>query len=98
MIFSCHATVRAQQRGISNAQRSAVATHGDMEIHRGSDCYAIWISKETLRRLGGMTPEGVPTDRLKGLTIVQSEDSTLVTTFRSDCGKAYRRVARRITR
>jgi hypothetical protein len=98
MIFSRHATVRAQQRGISHAQLSAMATHGDMEIHRGGDCYAIWISKKTLRRLGPLTPEGVPTDRLKGLTILQGEDDTLVTTFRSERGKAYRRDARKTTR
>jgi hypothetical protein len=98
MILSRHATVRAQQRGISSAQLSAVATHGDMETHRGGDCYATWISKEALRRLGPMTPEGVSTDRLKGLTLVQSEDGTLVTAFRSECCKAYRRIAGRVTR
>src|SRR3954466_5559493 len=91
MIISRHATARAQQRGISPAQVFAVATHGDMETPRGGDCYAVWISKKTLRRLGPLTPEGVPTDRLKGLTILQSDDDTLVTTFRSERGKAYRR-------
>ena len=98
MILSRHATVRAQQRGISSAQLSAVATHGDMETHRGGDCYAIWISKEALRRLGPMTPEGVSTDRLKGLTILRGEDGILVTTFRNARDKVYRRRARRATR
>jgi hypothetical protein len=65
-----------------------------MEIRRGGDCYAIWISKETLRRLGPMTPEGVPTDRLKGLTILQVEDDILVTAFRNARDKVYRRAAR----
>jgi hypothetical protein len=98
MILSRHAAVRAQQRGISPAQLSAIATHSDMEIHRGGDCYAIWISKKTLRRLGPFTPEGVPTDRLNGLTILQGDEDTLVTTFRNACDKVYRRRARRTSR
>jgi hypothetical protein len=98
MILSRHAAVRAQQRGIPPAQLSAVLTHGDREIHRGSRCCAIFISKETLRQLGPVTPEGVPTDRLKGLTVLQSDDQTCVTAFRSERGKAYRRRARRGTR
>ncbi|OAF12384.1 hypothetical protein AYJ54_06010 [Bradyrhizobium centrolobii] len=98
MILSRHATIRAQQRGISPAQLLAMESYGDREIRRGGDCYAISISKETLRRLGPMTPEGIPTDRLKGLTLVQSEDGTLVTAFRNPADKIYRRCARRITR
>ncbi len=91
MIFSQHASVRAQQRGISSAQLYAIAAHGDKEIHRGGGCYAVWISKETMRRLGPATPEGVSTDRLKGLIILHSGDNTLVTTFRNRRDKAYRR-------
>ena len=98
MILSRHASRRAQQRGITSAQLSAVAAHGDMEVHRGGDCYAVWISRGTLRRLGPTTPEGVPTDRLKGLTILEGNDDTLVTTFRNARGKMYRRIARRASR
>jgi hypothetical protein len=98
VILSHHAAVRAQQRGISPAQLSAVLTHGDREIRRGGRCYAIFISKETLQRLGPRTPEGVPTDRLKGLTVLHSDDETCVTAFRSERGKAYRRRTRRGTR
>jgi hypothetical protein len=78
-------------------QLSAVAAHGDKEIHRGGDCYAVWISKRMLRSLGPMTPEGVSTDRLKGLTILRGEDGTLVTTFRNARDKVYRRRALRAT-
>jgi hypothetical protein len=45
-----------------------------------------------------MTPEGVSTDRLKGLTILRGEDGILVTTFRNARDKVYRRRARRATR
>ena len=38
------------------------------------------------------------TDRLRGLTVLQSDDETCVTAFRSERGKAYRRPARRGTR
>jgi hypothetical protein len=98
MILSRHAAVRAQQRGISPAQLSAIATYADMENRLGGDCYALWISKKALRRLGPLTSEGVPTDRLKGLTILQGDDDTLVTTFRSERSKAYRQDVRRTTR
>jgi hypothetical protein len=64
MGFSRHATVRARQRGVLPAQVSALLAHGDMEVRRGSGCYAIWISKRVLRQLGPITPEGVPIDRL----------------------------------
>jgi hypothetical protein len=95
MIMSRHAEIRARQRGISAAQLSAVFIHADREIRRGKSCYAIWISKNVLRRLGPITPEGVSTDRLKKLTVLQSEDETCVTAFRSQRGKAYRRRTRR---
>jgi hypothetical protein len=98
MILSHHATHRAQQRGISPAQLTAVVTHGDMEAHRGGDCYAVWISKQMLQRLGPMTPEGVATDRLKGLTILEGASDILITTFRNARDKAYHRTARRAAR
>jgi hypothetical protein len=95
MSFSRHAMVRARQRGVLPAQVSALLAHGDMEVRRGGRCYAIWISKRALRQLGPMTPEGIPTDRLRGLTIVQSDDEGSVTIFRSVRGKVYRCEARR---
>jgi hypothetical protein len=95
MSFSRHATVRARQRGALPAQVSALLAHGDMEVRRGSGCYAIWISKRALRQLGPITPEGVPTDRLRGLTVVQSDTEVSVTIFRNDRGKVYRREAPR---
>jgi hypothetical protein len=95
MSFSRHATVRARQRGVLPAQASALLVHGDMEVRRGSGCYAIWISKRALRRLGPITPEGVPTDRLRGLTVVQSDRELSVTILRNGRGKTYRREAGR---
>jgi hypothetical protein len=97
MTLSLHACRRAQQRGITTAQLLAVTTYGDMEVHRGGNCYAVWISKRALQRLGPSTPEGVPTDRLKDLTILEGADA-LVTAFRNARRNTYRRAARRASR
>ena len=97
-MLSRHAAIRGQQRAISPAQLSAIGIHGDMEVHRGGDCYAIWISKRMFRHLGPMTPEGVPTDRLRGLTILQGDSDTVVTAFRNARDKVYRRDAGRAMR
>lgn len=86
-----HGRIRAKQRGISTACIDAVLGYADMEARRGSGCASIWISKRELRRLGSSTPEGVPTDRLRGLTVLQSSDDACVTVFRNRKSKAYRR-------
>jgi hypothetical protein len=79
---SYHATVRAQQRGITPAQIDAVVRYSDMEARRGDGCASIWISRKELQRLGPRTPEGVPTDRLHGLTVLQGGDQVSVTILR----------------
>jgi hypothetical protein len=90
IVCSKHATVRAQQRGVTLAQIEAVIRYGDMEALRGGGCSSIWISKKELERLGPCTPEGVPTDRLQGLTVLESEDATCITVFRNCGSKNYR--------
>jgi hypothetical protein len=94
LICTCHASMRAQQRGITPAQIDAVLRYADMEAHRGDACASIWISRKELRRLGPSTPEGVPTDRLQGLTLLQAGDDSCVTLFRNCKSKAYRRHVR----
>jgi hypothetical protein len=59
LICSSHATVRAQQRGITPAQIDAIVRYADMERPRGEGLVSIWISRTELRRLGPSTPEGV---------------------------------------
>jgi hypothetical protein len=56
---SSNAVIRAQQRGITPAQRDAVLRYADMEARRGDGCASIWISRRELQRLGPLTPEGV---------------------------------------
>jgi hypothetical protein len=91
MVCSRHATTRAQQRGITPTQIDAVVRYADMEACRGNGCASIWISKQELRRLGPATPEGVPTDRLLGVTVVASSGHTCITVFRNRRTRVYRR-------
>jgi hypothetical protein len=90
-VFSRHAAIRARQRGITRAQVDAVIGYADMEAHRGNGCASIWISSREFRRLGPLTPEGISTDRLRGLTVLQSDDQACLTVFRNRKSKAYRR-------
>ena len=94
LICTEHAVIRAQQRGITPAQRDAVLRYADMEAQRGDGCASIWISRRELQRLGPLTPEGISTDRLQGLTLLQGADGSCVTLFRNCKSKAYRRNVR----
>jgi hypothetical protein len=90
LVLPRHATIRAQQRGILPAQLEAIIGYADMEVPRGNGCASIWISSEELRRLGPKTPEGISTDRLRGVTVLQSGDQACITVFRNQTSKAYR--------
>lgn len=94
IVCSRHAMVRAQQRGIRPVQIDAVIRYADMEARRGDGCASIWISKRELRRLGPSTPEGVSTERLQGMIVLQGYDHSCVTVFRNRRSKAYRRSVR----
>lgn len=94
IVFSRHATIRAQQRGITPDQIDAILLYADREARRGDGCASIWISRKQLRRFGPSTPEGVSTDRLQGVTVLQSGDEACVTVFRNLRSKAYRRSVR----
>jgi hypothetical protein len=92
---SLHATIRAQQRGVTPPQIDAVERYADMERTRGRGCVSIWILRKALRRFGAATPEGVSTDRLQGLIVLQSSDRVRVTVLRGRRSKVYRRTAGR---
>jgi hypothetical protein len=90
---SDHLLVRAKQRGIAGAEIDAVERYADKETRRGRGCVALWISRLELERLGPRTLEGVPTDRLKGLIMLESHDQTGITAFKNRKSKVYRRNA-----
>ena len=92
-VCSQHAMIRAQRRGITPAQIDAIIRYADMERPRGGGCVSIWISTNELRLLAPSTPEGVSTDRLHGVTMLQSGDEACVTVFRNRKSKTYRRTA-----
>jgi hypothetical protein len=92
---SKHAMLRARQRGISQRQIDAVEKYADVEQQRGGGRVSVYISKEGLERLGPRTPEGVSTDRLKGLTLLQAADLTCVTVARHRRARFYRRPGRK---
>ena len=89
--FTSHGRVRAQQRAVRRAYIDAVIGYADMEARRGNGCSSIWISERELRRLGPRTPEGIPTDRLQGLMVLQGSDQACVTVIRNRRTSAYRR-------
>lgn len=93
--FTRHARVRAQQRGVRRAYIDAVIGHADMEARRGNGCSSIWISERELRRFGPRTPEGIPTDKLQGLMVLQGSDQACITVIRNRRTRVYRRNARR---
>jgi hypothetical protein len=91
MNLTRHAIARGQQRGIAYSQFDAVLKHADRETPRGGGRIAVWISKKELQRIGPKTPEGVPTDRLRRLIVIQGDDGIPVTAFRNDRAGSYRR-------
>lgn len=95
MFHTEHSRIRAQQRGVTPAQIDAIKRHFDMKVHRGGGVVAIWISKKKLKRFGSRTPEGVPTDQLHSLIVLQSYDQVWVTVIRNRKSKVYRRDARK---
>lgn len=93
MLFTKHSIIRAQQRGVRPELIHAVGKYADRKVWRGSGCVSIWISKAKLKRLGPNTPEGISTDRLKGLIVLLSHDQACVTVIRNQRAKTYRRNA-----
>mgnify|MGYP001257184411 CR=1 FL=1 len=89
--ISSHGQVRCQQRGARKADLQAIFKHADQSFPRGSGAKAISITNKKLKRMGGRTPEGVQTDRLRNLTILVSEDHTVITILRAGNCKKYRR-------
>jgi hypothetical protein len=87
---SRHASERAAQRGITNAQLAAVIKYGDRWARRGRGVESIWISKDRFETLAPVTPEGVDVDRLKGIYVLVGTGETVVTVVRTK-RRFYRR-------
>jgi hypothetical protein len=84
---SKHASKNFRRRGIENATAQAVLIHGDLFSYRGKGVTLVQISKKKILALGGKTPEGIQTDRLKNLCLLVSNDNTIVTAIRPRKGR-----------
>lgn len=84
---SKHASKNYRRRGIQNDAANAVLIHGDITSYRGNGVTLFQISKKKLRTMGGRTPEGVQTDRLRNLFLLVSNDNIVVTALRPRRGK-----------
>lgn len=86
-ITSNHASKNFRRRGVENATAQAVLVHGDLFSYRGKGVTLIQISKKKILALGGKTPEGIQTDRLKNLCLLVSNDNNIVTAIRPRKGR-----------
>ena len=84
---SKHASMNYQRRGVKDETIEAVMLHADLFTNRGGGKTLWQISKKKLRRMGGQTPEGVQTDRLRNLVLLVANDNTIVTAIRPRKGK-----------
>jgi len=87
VISSKHATKNCQRRGVKGDAADAVLLHGDLIADRGNGVTLIQLSNRKLCAMGGRTPEGVQTDRLKNLCLLVSSDNTVVTVIRPRQGR-----------
>ena len=85
-----HCRIRAQQRGIRLDHILAVQIHSDRSTRRGGGRTCRFISRRRLNRIGSRTPEGVSTDFLDGLMVLEGKNS-VVTAFRERKRSIYRR-------
>ncbi len=84
---SKHASKNFRRRGVENDTAQAVLAHGDLFSYRGKGVTLIQVSKKKILALGGKTPEGMQTDRLKNLCLLVSNDNTIVTAIRPRKGR-----------
>lgn len=85
--LSRHASGRARQRGVTEAQVGAVIKYADQCVERGRGTELIWASPRALASLGPKTPEGVDVNRLKNLYVLVTSDEIVVTVYRAAKGR-----------
>lgn len=84
---STHASKNYQRRGVVDDAVQAILVYGDLIAYRGGGVTLIQISKKKLQKMGGRTPDGVQTDRLKNLCLLVSNDNMIVTAIHPRKGK-----------
>ena len=94
-VYSKHANMRGQQRGLKRDTTDLVWRYGDIEVSIGKGCQAIRLSRAGLNYLKSIGYNQSQIDRCQGVVIVCAEDGkTIVTTMHNHgpTAKRYRRV------
>jgi hypothetical protein len=90
-----HASVRANQRGVTNNMLDALIAHADVEAPIGSGCTVLRFSRERLRDRELRASLGPSADRLGSLAVILANDTGKVVTVMRDHGGSEGRRYRR---
>ena len=83
-----HASLRANQRGVTHAMLDALMAHADIEAPVGSGCTVLRFSRERLMDRDLRASLGSTADRLKSLAVILADDTGNVVTVLHDHGGA----------
>ena len=90
MVISQHAQLRIQQRGVNDEALQLVLFAGDRRVHLGDQCVAWCLSRQ---RAQGLRDNGIPNSvisRAERITLIVSEDNTLVTVLKGSLAEGRR--------
>jgi hypothetical protein len=90
-----HATLRAQQRGVTHAMLDALIHNADVEAPVGGGCTVLRLSRERLMDRALRASLGPMADRLETLAVVLADETgEVVTVLRDHGGREGRRYRR----
>jgi hypothetical protein len=95
LALSRHATVRANQRGVTHEMLDALIAYADFEAPVGSGCTVLRFSRERLMDRDLRASLGTTIDRLQSLAVILADDTGEVVTVLHDHGRAEGRRYRR---
>jgi hypothetical protein len=97
-----HASIRANQRGVTHDMLDALIAYADFEASVGGGCTVLRLSRDRLEDRDLRASLGSSADRLASLAVVLADDTGQIVTVLHDHGSAegrrYRRAHRRINR
>ena len=102
IVFSNHAKVRMQQRGIRRSVAQMIVKYADREVHIGKGLMSVSVSKKCAMRLGeeNKLPAEV-IEKLTGKSVVVANDNIqvkVVTVMHVKSGSAGRHYRKRVKR
>jgi hypothetical protein len=90
-----HATIRAQQRGVTHDVLDALIRHADVESPVGRNCTVLRFSRQRLMDRDLRASLGATVERLASLAVVLSDSTGDIVTVLHDHGGAAGRRYRR---